>query len=294
MKIIIKLESLANKILLWIGNFLLRIILKYTPTKIKKIYEISLTKFISCVTFIKNLPKKIFSFFYNKIKKFIGKVKQTLTGLNPKEKLIVYFQYTKAFIKMLTIENFRNQIKRVYLLGKKNIQIGFNRIPLSIKWSVYFGMGSIFLLSITSIYIFKSIQKKELPTFTKDEMQQEIRPSVKTQRAPYFRREYQYIDLDEVNIPVYVSKLSSMKLLVVDVVIEASNRFIPQYFVQYEHEIRDHLYTHLEPVIPGFPLELEGKHIVRNKLISELNLYLKKKKISGRINAIHIQGIIAD
>lgn len=299
MRIISKIEDLINKGLIWLINACFQFIENHTHPKIKNLYFKLKSTCTYWITTVKNLPRKIFNLFWNKIKIIAPKIKEAIHGLKIKDKLLVFVEYIKSVIKTLTLSNFKIQTIKLYATTSEIISTRLNVMPLGKKWALMFFSISIPIILFSILGVNYSVKNK-LAIESKNDYQNtkivanENEITISTIRAPYFRREYQYIDLDEVHLPVYVSKLSAMKVLVVDVVIEGSNRYIPQYFIQYEHEIRDHLYTHLEPVIPGFPLQTEGKRIIRNKLIMELNSFLKSKHIAGKINAVHIQGIIAD
>lgn len=290
MKIFIKIEYLINKLLLWMIEKSLFFIQKHTPTRIKARYNQGKVFKNTIIFKLKNTPIVFIKNILNRIKQFIFNIKEVIKQLNIKEKALIIIKSLKALVHVFTINNFKFQllrIKNTFSGVYSNIE---KRIPLGAKWGLKFGIISIMIIIYFINKEYESIYKKLHPIM----VAKKEKKYVHTIRPDYFRREFLYFDLNEVNIPIYVTGHHSMKLLIIDMVIESSNRFIPQYFLEYEHEIRDHLYTHLEPVIPGFPLKKEGKRILRNKLIVELNKYLNKKNIKGEVKSIYIQGIIAD
>jgi flagellar basal body-associated protein FliL len=50
----------------------------------------------------------------------------------------------------------------------------------------------------------------------------------------------------------------------------------------------------LEPILPSLPLDDEGKEIIRQKLINEINQFLKKHNIEGHVEEVRITYILAN
>jgi len=102
------------------------------------------------------------------------------------------------------------------------------------------------------------------------------------------------LQLNDVNIPIYIEDRKGMQTLSVDFSFRASNRYIAKYFekIQNEYVLRDRIYKNVQPIVPSFPMEEEGKIILRNKIKLELNSVLKDLKIEGTIEEVYIQSIL--
>jgi hypothetical protein len=61
-----------------------------------------------------------------------------------------------------------------------------------------------------------------------------------------------------------------------------------------EFQLRDHLILNIEPMISSFPLEEEGKGILREKLIMEINDFMKAQGLEGQVKDLKITYILAN
>jgi len=61
-----------------------------------------------------------------------------------------------------------------------------------------------------------------------------------------------------------------------------------------EFQLRDHLILNVEPMLASFPLEEEGKQILREKLTMEINDFLSERKIVGEVKEIKLIYILAN
>ena len=61
-----------------------------------------------------------------------------------------------------------------------------------------------------------------------------------------------------------------------------------------ENLIKNQLNGSVEPIVPSFPLEEEGKRIIKLKLKEEINNLVKKLKIQGSISKVYIDNVLAN
>ena len=103
-----------------------------------------------------------------------------------------------------------------------------------------------------------------------------------------------FFPIKEVILPVYTDAYSSKKV-VIDLQIVSSNPRIKEYFWDSynTHLIYDRLNSTLEPVTLEFPLEEEGKRIIREKIRDELNQLTKELELGGEIEKVYIDHIIS-
>ena len=78
-----------------------------------------------------------------------------------------------------------------------------------------------------------------------------------------------------------------------DFTLVASNRYIKEYFYENIHLVKDRLNSSVHPIIPEFPLEQEGKQIIKDKIRLEVNKLIKDLRIKGHIDKVHIHSILA-
>ena len=85
-------------------------------------------------------------------------------------------------------------------------------------------------------------------------------------------------------------------MLTFDFTVEGSNRYIAAYFSSRVNEnlIKDKLNNSIEPIVPSFPLEEEGKRIIKLKIKEEINELVQKLKIKGYISKVYINNVLAN
>ena len=100
--------------------------------------------------------------------------------------------------------------------------------------------------------------------------------------------------IKNIVIPVY-RKSSSFQKVVVDFHIVSSHGGIKEYFWNdYNvHLIYDRLNSRLAPMALEFPLEEEGKTVIKEKVLRELNQLVKELKLEGEIREVYIGRILA-
>ena len=98
----------------------------------------------------------------------------------------------------------------------------------------------------------------------------------------------------DIVIPVY-RKSSSFQKIVVDFHIVSSHRGIKEYFWDgYNvHLIYDRLNSRLAPMALEFPLEEEGKTVIKEKVRREINQLVQELELEGEIREVYIGRILA-
>lgn len=116
-----------------------------------------------------------------------------------------------------------------------------------------------------------------------------------SRRPAYFKGQEKQFRIENVILPAYVQGQQEFRKLVIEFTLESSNRYILAYLTHRDnrHLIHDTLNSQIEPISISFPLEREGKIIVKEKIKKEINALLKKLEIKGEINEVHIHSMIA-
>ncbi len=176
--------------------------------------------------------------------------------------------------------------------------------PLFLKLkSIYLTMKPITFLSLvltgsvgtlTGIQVYKStkqIQEKSNPHQRKPASAYTDRYDL-GQRPKYYRRQRKQFLVAMITLPVYVESVNSYKSLVIDYTIETSNRFTREFLMRNEILLKDALNSKIEPVVPTFPLQREGKNVIADKIKREISNLIKKQGIEGYIENVYINNII--
>lgn len=111
-------------------------------------------------------------------------------------------------------------------------------------------------------------------------------------RPKYFLQSEKTYKLMDTNLQLFLEDTRRNRQIWVDFSALASNRNVVLFLKAHEVELRDHINSYVEPVIPQLPIEDEGRQIIKDKLRIEINEYLKKSHIEGSIQEIFIDYII--
>ncbi|EQC47516.1 hypothetical protein [Bacteriovorax sp. Seq25_V] len=292
MKFWLKIESFINKILIVISNFLSRIVLKLTPKSVKKtVAQTDIIRKKTTINFKESISKsKQFTL------KSIGDVKKK----SEKAKISALEKVVKA-----KSYDYKSITPKKVLAG-----VSLLFAPLFIKtqkWlsglkptTIVVGTAGMMAITLTGITVIK--QASEIDNKMAKEVVREpssYSDTMDSEKLAHSRSKFRHytemsLQLNDVNIPIYIEERKGMQTLLVDFSFRASNRYIAKYFekIQNEYVLRDRIYKNVQPIIPSFPMEEEGKIILRNKIKRELNNVLKDLKIDGTIEEVYIQSIL--
>jgi len=124
------------------------------------------------------------------------------------------------------------------------------------------------------------------PASAEDEVEIGVRPS-------YYKKNEKHFTIYHLRMPLYIESIHNPKQVKIDFTVEPSNRYIREYFLENEYLIHDRLNLMVHPIIPSLPLSEEGKQILKDKLMIELNKLLKDQKLKGEIKEVYINSILA-
>lgn len=116
---------------------------------------------------------------------------------------------------------------------------------------------------------------------------------VLSSRPVYYRQEERMMTIEDINLQLFLEDTHRNRQVWIDFSVLASNRNAILYLKDHQVELKDHLSTNVEPVIPQLPVEEEGRMIIKDKLKSEINQFLEKNQIEGKILEIYIDYLMA-
>lgn len=145
-------------------------------------------------------------------------------------------------------------------------------------------IGSISIISImkhTNRILVKS-GIKVLPVSTEIELKR---------RPAYYKAEKKYLVMINIFIPVYASNTNKYQTLSVDIQLVTSIRMTKEYISKHQTLIRDKLNMTFEPIIPEFPLTVEGRAVLKDKIKIEINNFLQEQNVPGIVEEVVITNI---
>lgn len=114
------------------------------------------------------------------------------------------------------------------------------------------------------------------------------------ERPDYYKKQTKHLDISNLRLPVYVAQVNEIRSVDIDFTATTTNRNARMFLEKHEFQLRDHLILQLEPSVASFPLEEEGKEIIRRKLLNEVNDFLKQNEIEGEVSELKITYVLAN
>lgn len=111
-------------------------------------------------------------------------------------------------------------------------------------------------------------------------------------RPKYFMQTEKLLSFTDLNLQLFLEDTRRNRQVWVDFTVLASNRYTILYLQDHLVQVKDHLNTNVEPVIPRLPVEDEGRQIIKDKIRIEINEFLKKEGVEGKILDIYIDYLI--
>ncbi len=113
-------------------------------------------------------------------------------------------------------------------------------------------------------------------------------------RPGYYKEELRHFTITNFRLPVYLSELGELRSIDIDFTATMSNRRSRVFLEKQEFQLRDHLILYVEPMVASFPLEEEGKEIIRHKIKEEITEYLRSQGQEGEVLKLKLTYILAN
>jgi hypothetical protein len=281
MGLIERLETLINNLIFKLLEFLWRLV----PSPIKKIVEKYKNLKERFISFIKNIPsllKKYIPILINK-----AKTKVSTTNFRPEifdEIKVILDEYTK---------NNKNagKFKKIIILPWIIASKWFDDLSAAQTLGMLiFSAASI----LAVIGIGFSGQKIANLQREASRVPASVEEEVPYARPVYYKKQTRHVQISNLRLPVYFANINEVKSVDIDFVATTSNRETKMFLDKHDFQLRDHLILQVEPSVAAFPLEEEGKDIIRKRLIQELNDFLKTYEIDGSVSEIRITYVLAN
>lgn len=189
--------------------------------------------------------------------------------------------FVRNFLSTITTSFFGPIKKLLTVLSAKIGKLRPQTIALIIVMSALLALAGLVIVGNT----------KKIIDSTGDQVVDEV-SSPQNLRKDYYQQDDRQLLVSEITIPIYVGKGNAPRTLILDITLKTSNRYLKSYFYENDYLLKDRLNRTIEPVIPTLPLEEEGKRIIKEKIIFELNQLIKDRKIQGHIEDVYFHNII--
>lgn len=92
----------------------------------------------------------------------------------------------------------------------------------------------------------------------------------------------------KIQVPIYREKVKQVRNITIDFTVRTSTRFAKQYLEFHTQKLKDYFFTSVEPVTSSFPLEDEGKIVLKEKIHYELNNFLMQENVEGVVEEVNL------
>lgn len=287
MGLIEKLENLINKILLHLGEVFARLMVKIIPAPLMKIFY----KISSAIEGLRNLPTLIMK----SAPKLIASAKDFAKAYDFKSKLketqaLAIAQYTKS-----------QESGSAKLTGlKKTLLMPFLMIEQWVKGLSLTQSFFLFSFTVASFFALAGMVYTGNRLYSQYQMANRAPASVavveeiKSDRPDYYKQQNRAFSVSSLRLPVFFGNLGQLRSIDVDFSATLSNRLARMKLEKFEFQLRDHLILEVEPMTADFPLAEEGKDILKDKLLREVNDFMKTNEIEGEVQEIELTYILAN
>lgn len=282
MNFLVKIENAINFLLNKLGE----LIYKAIPAPVKAVFAKISAAMLWLSQNIKNLPNIIKTFLIS----FIGKTKSSALGFNYKAALLDTYKKAMAQYKERSPES-AGKIGTVLLTPF--LMIGQWLKGLSAAQSML--LLSFSCASILAVIGIGFSGHKLMNTHGEEgRTPASVPEEVAYERPDYYKKQTKHLDVTNLRLPVYVAQVNEIRSVDIDFTATMTNRNARMFLEKHEFQLRDHLILQLEPSVASFPLEEEGKEIIRRKLLNEVNDFLKQNEIEGEVSELKITYVLAN
>jgi len=196
-----------------------------------------------------------------------------------------------ALINTLLLKTpLKNHVSNISSFVRKWIEKFFNFLERHNNPQTYIATIAMLMISFGTFNIYDSTNKiymQEFSTRTPASVQEYV------DKPEYEKYEKRTVKVFNVKVPIFQESISSIRSVTIDFSVRTDTRFAKQYLEEFEYKLKDYFFLTVEPVISDFPLQEEGKSILKDKILRELNNFLKHHKIEGKVVEVKLIYIIA-
>jgi flagellar basal body-associated protein FliL len=284
MKFLEKIENLINAFLIKLGELFLGLFGKITPTALKAIWLRIETQSSWVKAQIKDSP----TLLKNLAITAVPRIKAAAQALDIKTKLTNTYQTALSKYHLQT-EAQTGRFKRILLTPFFLMSEWLRGLTLTQSIVLVSSTAASFVAAVAIMYsgermIGQGTEKDRAPASV----------VVEYERPDYYKKQNRQLTFTNVRLPVYIPEVNELKSVDIDFSLTLSNRESRTALGKKEFELRDHLILEVEPVIAAFPLEEEGKTVIKEKILMEINQFMVNHQLEGSVEEVEITYILAN
>jgi flagellar basal body-associated protein FliL len=177
-------------------------------------------------------------------------------------------------------------IKKCYEFCSSLINISANQFALVVVLSTVGTVAGINVYKISRDIKLKEAARRA-PASSEPQLPAIVRPE-------YYKEEQRQFEIGDLKLPLHMKTANGTRSLTLDFKVTTNNRRTLQWLYDNEHRVRDWLLLHFEPIEADFPLLPEGREIVKDKILKELNNYLQHQNVEGQIKSLQLINVLGN
>ena len=107
-------------------------------------------------------------------------------------------------------------------------------------------------------------------------------------RPDYRFYENKVLRIQNVKVPIFVEEIGDIDSITIDFSLRVSTKFAKYYLEEYEYRLKDYFFTSVEPVSSDFPIQDEGKEVLKEAIQDEINNFLYDNNVEGEVLEVNI------
>lgn len=287
MSILEKLETLVNNLLILLGQLITRGLVKVIPFKVRLVFSKPYYYISLCIIWCKQAPKQLMK----NLPVWLAKLKSTFFAFNIKEKLQVTFKAAISQYETKQKGLKLTQFKKIFLtpilmMGQWLNGLNTTQTVMLLGFTTASVLAGISMVFSGNRMVASHMNEMRAPASVEEEITYD--------RPNYYKKQNRHLDIVNLRLPVYIPKVNELQSVDIDFSATLTNRLSRMKLEKLEFQLRDHLILNVEPMVTTFPLEEEGKTILREKIISEMNNFMLEHKIEGEVKDVKIIYILAN
>jgi hypothetical protein len=130
--------------------------------------------------------------------------------------------------------------------------------------------------------------------FNNDNYREIASSSYKMKRSEYKKFTRRTLKVQNVAIPIIIKNKKDIHSFLTDFYVRTNTVFAKLYLDHNQHKIRDRFYENTYRMPASFPLDNDGKGVIKEKIIFELNQLLKDNRVEGKVLEVSLDAPIAN
>lgn len=284
MNLLSKIEDFINALIIKFTELMMMLVHKLTPPRVKRAYAATVNGIHYVIHNFKAFPGLVKAWLIQ----YVQKLKGQLFTVDYKGEVLAAVKKAQDYYKAHSasgVSKFKSVILAPYFLVAGWLE-GLS--PAQAVMLLAFTAASV----LAGLKIFSSGQR--LAKYEEASRSPASVEEITYDRPAYYKKDSRHVLFTNIRLPVYIGGVNDLRSVDIDFNVTVSNRMSRIFLEKYEFQLRDYLILHIEPLVAHFPLEEEGREILKKKLWLEIDNFLKEHEIEGHVEEVKVTYVLAN